>query len=180
MKDLEKKAYQVFDMFSHQMALVTAGNMDDFNGCTIGWGSLGNIWSRGGSVGPIVTVYVYPSRYTWEYLKANDTFTVSFFPQEYRGALGYMGSHSGRDEDKVKAAGLTPVVIGDSVTYEQANLTFLCRKLYQHKFVKEDLAQEIHEYYKANPRVYPPDANGDWQTHYMFVGEIIEEVDKRQ
>lgn len=39
-------------------------------------------------------------------------------------------SPDGRDEDKVKAAGLTPVAIGDSVTYEEANLTFLCKKLY--------------------------------------------------
>jgi len=178
MKEFEQKEYKVFDMFSHQLALVTAGNMDHFNGCTIGWGSLGNIWSRAGSVCPIVTVYVYPSRYTCEFLKANETFTVSFFPKEYRKALGYMGTHSGRNEDKVKAAGLTPVAIGSSVTYQQAHLTFLCKKLYQHEFVKENLADEIHDYYKASPAVYPPDANGEWQTHYMFVGEIID-VDEK-
>ena len=179
MKKFEQKEYKVFDMFSHQTALVTAGNIHHFNGCTIGWGSLGNIWSRAGSIGPIVTVYVYPSRYTCEFLKTNDTFTVSFFPQEYRKALGYMGTHSGRDGDKVTAAGLTPVIMGDSVTYQQADLTFLCKKLYQHEFVKEDLAGEIHDYYKASPAAFPPDENGDWQTHYMFVGEIIDVEDKR-
>ncbi len=179
MNEFAKKEYKVFEMFSHQMALVTAGDIGHFNGCTIGWGSLGNIWSRAGSAGPIVTVYVYPSRYTCEFLKKNDTFTVSFFPTEYRKALGYMGTHSGRNEDKVKGAGLTPVSIGASVGYQEAELTFLCKKLYQHEFVKEDLAESIHEYYKANPAVYPPDANGEWQTHYMFVGEIIEVEDKR-
>ncbi len=40
MKEFEQKEYKVFDMFSHQMALVTAGNMERFNGCTIGWGAL--------------------------------------------------------------------------------------------------------------------------------------------
>lgn len=179
MKEFEKKDYKVFDMFSHQLALVTAGNIECFNGCTLGWGSMGNIWSRAGSIGPIITVYVYPSRYTWEFLNANETFTVSFFPQEYRKALGYMGSHSGRNEDKVKASGLTPVVMGDSVSYQQANLTFLCKKLYQHRFEKEDLAEEIHNYYKANPAAFPPDESGEWQTHYMFVGEIIDVEDKR-
>ena len=179
MKEFEQKDYKVFEMFSHQLALVTAGNIDSFNGCTIGWGSLGNIWSRADSVCPIITVYVYPSRYTCEFLKANNTFTVSFFPQEYRKALGYMGTHSGRSEDKVKASGLTPVAMGDSVTYQQANLTFLCKKLYQHEFAKEDLAEEIRSYYKASPAVYPPDENGDWQTHYMFVGEIVGVEDKR-
>lgn len=179
MKEFEQEEYKVFDMFSHQLALVTAGNIDHFNGCTVGWGSLGNIWSRNGNVRPIITVYIYPSRYTCEFLKNNETFTVSFLPQEHRKSLGYMGSHSGRNEDKVKASGLTPVMIGDSVTYQQANLTFLCKKLYQHEFVKEDLAEEIHDYYKANPAVYPRDENGDWQTHYMFVGEIIDVEDKR-
>lgn len=90
-----------------------------------------------------------------------------------------MGTHSGREEDKVTAAGLTPIPMGSSVTYQQANLTFLCKKLYQHEFVKEDLAGEIHDYYQANPSVYPPDENGQWQTHYMFVGEIIE-VDEKE
>ena len=90
-----------------------------------------------------------------------------------------MGTHSGRSGDKVKASGLTPVAMGDSVTYKQANLTFLCKKLYQHEFAKEDLAEEIGNYYKASPGVYPPDENGDWQTHYMFVGEIVEVEDKR-
>lgn len=179
MKEFEQKEYKVFDLFSHQLALVTAGDIGRFNGCTVGWGSLGNIWSRAGSVCPILTVYVYPSRYTCEFLKANQTFTVSFLPKEYRKALGYMGSHSGRNEDKVKAAGLTPAAMGDSVTYQEANLTFLCKKLYQHEFVKEDLAEEIREYYQANPVVYPPDANGEWQTHYMFVGEIIDVEDNR-
>ena len=179
MLDLTKQEFKVFDLFSHQLALVTAGDMKRHNGCTVGWGSLGNIWSRDGSVGPIVTVYVYPSRYTCGFLKENPTFAVSFFPQEYRKALGYMGSHSGRDGDKEAAAGLTPVAMGDSVAYKEANLVFLCKKLYQHEFVKEDLAEEIHDYYRASPAVYPPDKNGDWQTHWMFIGEIVAVEDRR-
>ena len=179
MKDFEQKAYPVFELFSRRTALVTAGEIGHFNGCTIGWGSLGTIWGRAGNAGSVVTVYVYPSRYTYDFLKANDTFTVCFFPQEYREALGYMGTHSGRDGDKAKSAGLTPVPVGKSVGYREAELTFLCRKLYQHPFEKEDLAEEIRAYYQAHPAVYPPDADGEWQTHAMFVGEIIEVEDKR-
>lgn len=179
MKELEQQEFKVFDLFAKNWALVTAGDINNFNACTIGWGSLGNIWTKSGNSRPIVNVYVYPSRYTCEFLKKNQTFTVSFFPQEYKKALGYMGSHSGRNEDKVTNAGLTPLAIEDSVTYEEANLTFVCKKLYQHEFVKEDLVQEIADYYKAYPTSYPLDENGDWQTHYMFVGEIIQEIDKR-
>lgn len=179
MKEFEQKEYKAFEMFSKQMPLVTAGTIEHFNGCTVGWGSLGNIWSRAGSVSPIVTVYIYPSRYTCEFMKSSETFTVSFLPKEYRKAIGYMGSHSGRDENKVKAAGLTPVSMGDSVTYAEAKLVFLCKKLYQNEFAKEGLNEEIEKYYKASPKVYPLDKDGNWQTHCMFIGEVIDVIDKQ-
>ena len=86
---------------------------------------------------------------------------------------------SGRDGNKDEAAGLTPVAIGDSVAYEEAELTFLCHKLYQHQLTKEDIVPEIAEYYKTNPKVYPPDEDGEWQPHWLFIGEIIEVIDKR-
>lgn len=90
-----------------------------------------------------------------------------------------MGSHSGRDGNKAEAAGLTPVPISESVTYEEANLTFFCRKIYQHQFAKEDIATDVQEHYKANPRSFPLDEKGEWQPHWFFVGEIIEVEDKR-
>ena len=70
-------------------------------------------------------------------------FTVSFYPESCKKALGYIGSHSGRDGDKAVGAGLTPVEIGQGVTYKEANLTFLCKKLYQHQFSKEDIAMKF-------------------------------------
>lgn len=162
------KEYPIFDMFKNQWALVTSGTLESYDGCTVGWGSLGTIWNK-----DTVTVYVHPARYTSEFLMNHDTFTVSFFPEEYRKALGYMGSHSGRNEDKAVHAGLTPVSIGDSVGFAEAKLTFVCKKLYQHQFSKEDLAEDIQEYYSPKPVLYP-DGNGGWQPHYVFVGEVLE------
>ena len=168
MKPFEKKDYKIFDMFNNQWALVTAGDMAHYNTCTIAWGSLGTIWGGPGQGRSIVTVYVNPDRYTWEFLKDSDTFTVEFFPPEYQKVLGYLGSHSGRDGDKVAASGLTPKVLAGGVTFEEANLTFVCHKLYQGEFQREGLADEI------NNGFY-----GDWQPHWMFVGEIVETDDKR-
>ncbi len=130
--DFEEMDYKVFELFRKRWALVAAGTPGDFNACTVGWGSLGTLWTRPGRTGSVVTVYLYPTRYTREHLVANDTFTVSFFPEEYRKALGVMGSRSGRDGDKAAAAGLTPVGLGGSVTFEEASLTLVCRKVYQH------------------------------------------------
>ena len=168
MKPFEMKDYKVFDMFNNQWALVTAGTPDHYNTCTIAWGSLGTIWGGPNRGRSIVTVYVNPDRYTYGFLKETDVFTVDWFPQEYRKALGYLGSRSGRDEDKVAAAGLTPKELAGGVTFEEANLTFVCHKLYQGEFQREGLADEI------NYGIYE-----DWHPHWMFVGEIIEVEDKR-
>ena len=168
MKPFEMKDYKVFDMFNNQWALVTAGTADHYNTCTIAWGSLGTIWGGPNRGRAIVTVYVNPDRYTWEFLKNSDTFTVDWFPPQYGKALGYLGSHSGRDEDKVASAGLTPKELSGGVTFEEANLTFVCHKLYQGEFQRSGLANEI------NHGIYE-----DWNPHWMFVGEIIDVEDKR-
>ena len=172
MENFKDKEYKIFELFEKRWAIVTAGSMEHYNGCTVGWGSLGNVWGNR----PTVTVYIHPARYTGEFLNACDTFTVSFFPESYKKALGYIGSHSGRDGDKIAAAGLTPISIGQSVTYQEANLTFLCKKLYQHQIAKEEIAPEIREYYASAPKVFP-DSNGGWQPHMMFIGEIIDVKD---
>ena len=174
MSDFEQKDYKIFELFHEQWALVTAGSPERFNSCTIGWGSMGTLWSRPGKSGATMTVYVHPGRYTNDFLRENSLFTVSFFPPEYKKALGVMGSRSGRDGDKAAAAGLTPVPMGESVTYKEASLTFLCRKLYQHPFAREDLAPEIQAHYRNNPKAFPTDENGDWQPHWVYVGEILE------
>ena len=139
MENFKQKAYNVFELFDRQWALVTAGSIEHYNSCTVGWGSLGNLWGPTGRSRPTVTVYVHPARYTCEFLEQGDTFTV---------------------------------------TYAEANLTFLCKKLYQHQFTAEDLAPEVQAYYASMPQVYP-DFHGGWQPHLAFVGEIIDVIDKR-
>lgn len=174
----QEKEYKSFELFNKDWALVTAGPMDDYNTMVIGWGELGTIWGKPMKGRPVVTVFVHPDRYTSEFLKKYDMFTVSFYDKKYMKALGYLGSHSGRDGDKVAASGLTPVSMGDGVTFKEAKLTFLCKKIYFHQLSKDGLAQEIRDYYAAQPKVYPnvtPDGTDDnWEPHYAIIGEIID------
>ena len=179
MAGFEEKSYKAFEMFHKQWALVTAGDMGRFNSCTIGWGSIGTLWAGVIKGGAIVTVYLYPTRYTCDFLIENETFAVSFFPESCKKALGVMGSCSGRDVDKVAASGLTPVPAGDTVSYEEAELTFVCRKIYQHQLAKEDIAADVREYYESNERVFPKDENGEWQPHWVFIGEVTEVIEKQ-
>ena len=166
--DFKDKSYDVFRLFNDCWALVTAGGIDNYNTMTIAWGSMGTIWGPPHKGKPILTVYVSPARYTHSFLEKNDYFTVSFFPENYRQDLSILGSKSGRDGDKVAAAGLTPRKMGGGVTFEEAELTFLCRKLYQGPFEREGLADVIGQGIYKN-----------WRPHWMFVGEILETEDRR-
>lgn len=177
MKPFESRNYKAFTMFADCWALVTAGTLDDFNTCTVSWGSLGNIWGPNDDDMSTVTVYIHPARYTQEFMAKYDTFTVSFFPDSYRQALGYLGSHSGRNEDKVANSDLTPVKIGDDVTFAEAELTFVCRKLYEHQFDEAHLADHVKAFYAANSPVYTQAGHNRWEPHYMYIGEIIDVVE---
>ena len=177
MKAFETKDYKAFTMFENRWALVTAGMLDDFNTCTVSWGSMGNIWGPNGGDISTVTVYIHPARYTQEFMAKYDTFTVSFFSESYRKALGYLGSHSGRDENKVANSGLTPVVAGDGVTFKEAELTFVCKKLYEHQFDEAYLAEKVKDYYASNPAVYTQAGHDRWERHYMYIGEVVDAIE---
>ena len=41
MNGFTEQAYKVFELFDKQWALVTAGTPEQFNSCTVAWGSLG-------------------------------------------------------------------------------------------------------------------------------------------
>ena len=78
-----------------ETALLTAKKDLKVNTMTIAWGSVGFLWYK-----PIIEVYVRESRYTLEFMESSEYFSVCFFPSEYKDKLIYLGTHSGRDEDK--------------------------------------------------------------------------------
>lgn len=147
-----------FDAFHHGWALLTAGNREHFNSMTVSWGGVGCLWNRS-----VATVYVRPSRYTWEFMEAQDHFTISFYPKECKPALALLGKESGRDGDKIAKSGLTPVPFGDGVTFSEAKTTLLCKKLYWQDMDPANIPEEV----KA--RFY-----GEGETfHRLYIGEVI-------
>lgn len=156
--------YDVFSMFNNQWALCTAGTPEEYNTMTIGWGTMGTIWGPANHGKQIITVFLRESRKTSEILLKNDNFTVCFFPEKNRKDLLVLGSKSGNDvPDKVNLTALTPKAAGDGVGFEQASLTFVCKKLHTHLMGKDELPDFLSEtLYK----------NGDF--HYAFMGEIVD------
>ena len=139
--------------------LVTAGSKEQgYNTMTASWGHLGHIWGFDTSV-----IYVRPQRYTKQFVDREEKYTLCFFPG-YKKEMGYLGTKSGRDEDKVAAVGLTPV-FGDGFTYfAEASLVLVCRKLYR--------APLKEEYFLDKSIVTDDYPKKDF--HDLYVGEILE------
>ena len=146
-----------FDMIGKQWMLLTAGDEKDYNTMTASWGFMGFIWGKS-----VIETVVRPSRYTYEFMEKNDLFTVSFFGEEYRDALKLCGSRSGRDCDKAHETGLTPYFTDGTAAFEQAEMIFVCRKVYAQDMDKAKLAEEhIHWY------------NDGGDMHKAYIGEIV-------
>lgn len=161
--NIEKFNTQIFELFHKKWALLTAGTEDHFNSMTIAWGTMGTVWSK-----PVVTVYVNPLRYTYDFMNKNELFTVGFFSEEYRQALNLMGTRSGRDGDPLKGTSLTPCYLDKAVYYKEAEITFVCQKLYEQNWDKAAIPQEIAEHYYA-PTHLP---------HRTYIGEVIKIIEK--
>ncbi|MEG1950059.1 MAG: DUF4468 domain-containing protein [Odoribacter sp.] len=147
----------IFKMLSEDWMLITAGNDQQFNMMTASWGGLGHVYNK-----PIAFCMINPTRYTYQLMENNDTYTLSFYTETYRDALNYCGSHSGKDGDKVKGSGLTPITtpIG-SKAFSEAWMIIECRKL---------VAQQL-----TSESILNPEVKGKWgkDLHKIFIGEIL-------
>ena len=156
---------EILTVFGTQKALLTAGDRTSCNTMTIGWAQMGTLWAK-----PVCTVFVRPERYTYEFMESNDYFTVSVLPTDMSKTLGFCGTKSGRDVDKIKECGLTVAYgAGDVPYFEEAEWVLVCRKLYAQdmagEFVNGD--EDVLSFYGAH---------GNW--HKMYVGEVVEALKK--
>lgn len=147
----------IFSQFHQKWALVSAGNMDSFNTMTISWGGLGTLWQK-----PVATIYVKPIRYTYEFLEKSDYFTISFFSQDYHEDLALLGRISGKDCDKIKSTKLTPKFLKEGVSFEEAEVTLVCHKIYCQDLDAQAMPAKVVEDYYQNEA-----------CHRMYIGEVV-------
>lgn len=144
-------------MISDQWALLTAGNIQNYNMMTVSWGGIGELWGK-----DVCFIFVRPQRYTFNYLEQNEYFTLSFYGGEYKKELGICGSKSGKDVDKTELTGFVPFEVDNSVSFKEAKVTVLLKKLaYQDMDPSGFIAPEIMDNYKAN------------DFHRTYIGEIV-------
>lgn len=159
------KVIKPFSNCAEDWFLVTAGNgieRSDWNTMTAAWGGFGYLWQK-----PVAHVYVRPTRFTAQFTEREDRMTLSFFNKEdkkLRKALEICGTVSGRDCDKAKETGLTPILLESGIVgFEESCLILECKKLYKTEFIPDKfLAPQIitNSYPKRD-------------FHYVYICEIL-------
>ncbi|HBR02449.1 MAG TPA: flavin reductase [Ruminiclostridium sp.] len=154
----EEMTDNVFSLVGKDWMLITSGTPENYNMMTASWGGMGVLWKKN-----VCFVFVRPTRYTYEFMEKNDTFSLSFFTEDWRGALNLCGTKSGRDIDKAKETGLVPFAGSHRTTgFEQARMVIECKKLYFNDFDPKNF---------LDPAIESNYAKKDY--HRVYVGEIL-------
>jgi len=149
-----------FQMIGKEWMLVTAEKDSVCNTMTASWGGIGIMWNK-----PVAFVVIRPQRYTKEFIDSSTNLSLSFFGDEYRKELAYLGKVSGRDEAKIEKAGLTVIHDGAAPYFEEAKKVLICKKLFNQpleagSFIDTDII----------PNMYP---NEDFHTLYIVEIEKV-------
>lgn len=147
-------------LLHENMGLLTVGAEGSTNSMTIGWGTFGTLWAV-----PVFNVYVSEDRYTHGLMETNDTYTVSYLSKKHRDDVMYLGTHSGRDGDKISQTSLTLAYTEKGTPYfEEAFLVIECRKQYGAPFDVSRLGEIPAGFYDRS-RV---------TIHSAYVGQIMQ------
>ena len=131
--DLKELPYNPVRLIEEDWMLVTAQKDKKVNTMTASWGGVGFFWRQN-----VAFIFIRKSRYTKEFIDGSDTLSLTFYDTEqYRDMLSLMGKVSGRDEDKIKAAGLTLAYENDTPYFKEAKIVFLCKKMARYPLEKE-------------------------------------------
>lgn len=146
-----------FELIGKKWMLVTAGNEDLANTMTASWGGMGVMWNKN-----VAFVVIRPTRYTKRFVDGSEWFSLSFLGDAYRKQLNYLGSVSGRDEDKIAVSGLTLTYDRPAPYFGEADEVLICRKLYVQDLTPGGFIEK-----RLDSQWYP-----EHDYHTLYVAEI--------
>ncbi len=148
-----------FKMIGNDWMLIAAEHEGRVNAMTAAWGGMGVIWGV-----PAAYIFIRESRFTKELIDGSNMFSLTFFDHEKRHEmLGYMGSASGRNEDKIAHSQLTVAHSDGAPFFEEADTVFICKKLSRHTISPDGIMDA-----ETLDKFYP---NGDY--HDMYMGRVV-------
>lgn len=140
--------------------LITSGSGENVNVMAASWGGLGVFWEK-----PVSFCFLGAQRYSVTTMDKGDTYTISFYTEAYKDAIQYCRSTTGRNEDKIKGSGLTPIKTPSGATaFAEAWMIFECKKIIAQPLSQDAIADKTSDAAKK--------WNGK-ELHKMYIGEIL-------
>ena len=155
--DVKTLDMKPFEKIGSEWMLISAAKDGKANTMTASWGGVGVMWGKN-----VAFIVLRPQRYTKEFVDAAETFSLSVLDESFRKTYSYLGSVSGRDEDKIAKSGLTVSHEHATPYFEEADTVLVCRKLYVQEYRPECFADQ-----ELDTKWYP---NKDY--HVMYIAEI--------
>ena len=141
----EEISDDVFTLAGKVFPVITAGKQGHYNSMTASGGGMGLLFRK-----PTTWCILRTDRYTLEIIQKEQTYTISYFPDEYKEQVLFLGSKSGRDSEKMKEVKLTGVQTpsGD-MSFKEARLIIECKLTQITTPNPEDFyTQEVQDYIK--------------------------------
>lgn len=159
MREIKHELFEenVFNMIGDDWLLVTAQKDGEVNTMTASWGALGIMWNR-----KVAYIFLRPQRYTREFIDSADKLSISVLPDSFRKDLVYLGTVSGRDEEKISKTNLTLTNYEGVPGFEESRLTLICKKLFVQRLTEDSFIEKdiIDKWYPER------------DYHLMYVVEI--------
>ena len=154
---MEEVKESVCKLIGKDWMLVAAADGEKVNAMTASWGGMGVMWGKN-----VAFLVIRPQRYTKELIDKSDYISLNFYGEEYRKMLNYMGTVSGREEDKIQKSGLHTLFDGQTPYFDEARMVLITKKLYEHPFTPDGFYEKdlIEKWYPAD------------DYHTMYICEI--------
>ncbi|OAV73076.1 Flavoredoxin [Bacteroidales bacterium Barb6] len=152
----------VFTLAGKVFPVITAGKEEHYNSMTGSGGGMGLLFKK-----PVTWCVLRTDRYTLELILKEQTYTMSYFPDEYKKQVLFLGSKSGRDSEKMKEVELTSVQTPfRNMSFKEAGLIIECK-------LTQITAANPDDFYSQEAKDYLNEAYKDANDYRKYVfGEI--------
>lgn len=137
--------------------LISAQKDGKTNTMTASWGGYGVMWNK-----EVVFVVIRPQRYTKEFVDNTESFSLTFFDKKYLKDLSYLGTVSGREDNKISKVGFN-ILLEENVPYfKEAHSVIFAKKLFVQRLSETSFLDK-----NIIDKIYP---NKDF--HYLYIAEV--------
>ena len=118
----EELTDNVFKLIGKDFTVITAGKADLYNSMIASFGGWGILFGE-----PTTWCFLRANRYTLEIIAKEKSYTMSYFADEYKDQILFLGSKSGRNSEKMRENTLTMIQTpSENISYEEARLIIEC------------------------------------------------------